>query len=336
MANQIEEISNISVEEFHNELVPRGKPFVIRGFVNHWPMVQAARTSPEAFCNYVKRFDRGLDLNTVYGPPSTKGRIFYNTDMSDLNSRIEQKKLGASLDFLLKNLNADPAPTLAIQSVVIERYLSGMQLENRLSLVAEKVEPRIWIGNKTTVAAHFDTSDNIACCVAGTRRFTLFPTEQIENLYIGPFEFTPSGATVSMVDFDAPDHTKFPRFQQALDNAYQTDLEPGDIIFIPYMWWHHVKATSAFNALVNYWWTSSKPLFGDPRNAMLYSILALRDLPPQQLEAWKKLFDFYVFNSDPQANKHIPSSARGILGETTSEIIASLKTTLIKALNRIM
>ena len=41
--------------------------------------------------------------------------------------------------------------------------------------------------------------------VAGRRRFTLFPPEQVANLYIGPLDLTPAGQPVSLVDQAQPD-----------------------------------------------------------------------------------------------------------------------------------
>jgi hypothetical protein len=48
----------------------------------------------------------------------------------------------------------------------------------------------IWIGNRTRIAAHYDLPDNVAVVAAGHRRFTLFPPEQVRNLYVGPVDFT--------------------------------------------------------------------------------------------------------------------------------------------------
>ena len=35
------------------------------------------------------------------------------------------------------------------------------------------------------------------------------------------------------------------------------DLEPGDAIYIPALWWHAVQATGELNVLVNYWWNEA-------------------------------------------------------------------------------
>ena len=63
----------------------------------------------------------------------------------------------------------------------------------------------MWLGNRAIVAPHYDIHDNLACVVAGRRKFNLFPPEQIENLYPGPTLVTPGGVPVSMVDLNQPD-----------------------------------------------------------------------------------------------------------------------------------
>src|SRR3546814_2525666 len=57
-----------------------------------------------------------------------------------------------------------------------------------------------------------------------------------------------------MVDLAAPDLTRYPRFAEALAHAMTAELEPGDAIYIPGLWWHDVQAAGPFNVLVNYWW----------------------------------------------------------------------------------
>lgn len=333
MTNKIAETTQLSLEEFHNEVLLAGKPLVIRGLVNNWPLVQAGKQGALAFCNYLKRFDRGYDINTAYGPPSIKGRFFYNADMSGFNFRAGQAKLSHSLDYLLEHADDNPPPALAIQSVIIPHYLPGVEHENRLALLAD-VEPRIWIGGRGIVAAHYDPSENIACCLAGRRRFTLFPPEQVANLYVGPFEPTPAGAAISMVDFNQPDYEKYPNFKLAEEAALVAELEPGDAIYIPYLWWHHVSSLESVNALMNYWWggLSNQPV--DPRNAMFHAMMAIRNLPPQQRDAWHAMFEHYVFETNDDISAHLPEKRRGILGAMTPDDLKTRSNQLAKALTK--
>ncbi len=59
---------------------------------------------------------------------------------------------------------------------------------------------------------------------------------------------------MSLVQLHAPDFDRFPRFREALDAAVTAELEAGDAIYIPPLWWHHVQSLEPFNLLVNYWW----------------------------------------------------------------------------------
>lgn len=330
----IESINQISWDEFHNNIVPAGKPVVIRGLVDAWPIVEAGKKGASAFCDYLRRFDKGYEINTVYGPPSIQGRIFYNSDMSGLNCRMGQAKLASSLDYLLEHIDDDPAPLLALQSVAMHQYLPGIAQESKLGLLPETVEPRLWVGGRATVAAHYDPSENIACCVAGRRQFTLFPPEQIANLYIGPIELTPAGAAISMVDFNQPDYENYPRFKLAEASALRADLEPGDAIYIPYLWWHHVVAVDRINALVNYWWGGADEQQGIPRNALLHAMMSIRSLPQTHRDAWHAMFEHYVFEKNGKTGEHLPEARRGILNDLKPDALKKLRSALSIALNK--
>ena len=93
-------------------------------------------------------------------------------------------------------------PTIYVGSTLIDGYFPGFRKDNDLGFAAHGIDPppSIWIGNRTMASCHFDAPNNIACCVVGRRRFTLFPPEQIFNLYPGPLEPTPGGQAVSLVE----------------------------------------------------------------------------------------------------------------------------------------
>ena len=197
--------------------------------------------------------------------------------------------------------------------------------ENRLSLLPD-VRPRIWIGNRIRVAPHYDVKENIACCVAGRRRFTLFPPDQIANLYPGPFELTPAGTPVSMVDMHDPDLSLYPRFAQAWEHSVQAALEPGDAIYIPYCWWHGVESLEPLSILINYWWNEGEPEgIGSPYEALLHGLYALRHLPPERRAVWKAMMDYYVFEESGDPVAHLPANTRGMLGQHSPAIFAQMR-----------
>ena len=59
------------------------------------------------------------------------------------------------------------------------------------------------------------------------------------------------------------------------------------LIFIPYLWWHHVRSVDRINMLVNYWWTPTGEARGAPRDAFLHAMLAIRTLPKAHRDAWR-------------------------------------------------
>ena len=143
---------------------------------------------------------------------------------------------------------------MAVQSEKIPEMLPGFELENAIDLLPPNVVPRAWIGNRIRVAPHYDLMENVGCVVAGRRRFTVFPPEQFANLYPGPFELTPAGTPISLVDIQHPDLDRFPRYAEAAETAQTALLEPGDAIYLPFHWWHGVDSLEPVNFFVNYWW----------------------------------------------------------------------------------
>ncbi|NHK27948.1 cupin-like domain-containing protein [Parvularcula flava] len=315
----IAERDNVTFDIFQNEILPAGEPVIMRGLVADWPVVMAGRSSGRDVLDYIRQFDRGGAVSTASGPPSLKGRLFYNDDMSGLNFRMEQIPIRSSLDYLIDHENDRRPPAHAIQSVPMNDYLPGFAGQNSMPLLDGAIGPRLWLGNSVTIAAHQDPSENIACVAAGRRLFTLFPPEQVANLYIGQFELTPAGVPISLVDFDAPDLERFPRFSRAMEAARSAELEPGDAIYVPYLWWHHVRSLDKINMLINYWWTPGGGDRSQPRDALLHAMLTIKNLPPAHREAWKAAFDHYVFQQQGDPGAHLPEERRGILGELAPE-----------------
>jgi hypothetical protein len=329
----IKEWRDVSVATFRDEILPAAEPAVLRGAIRDWPAVRAGLESPAAMANYLRAFDRGATAEAMIGDRSIRGRFFYNEAMTGLNFERRADRFAALLDRLLALLDDPSPPAVYIGALPIPAALPDFARDNALSLLDAAIAPRIWIGNRVTVQTHYDISSNVACVVAGRRRFTLFPPEQLVNLYVGPLEFTLAGQPISMVRLDAPDHERFPRFRAALETALTADLDPGDAIFIPYLWWHHVESRESFNVLVNYWWDDAPAWAGSPLETLIHALMSIRSLPPQRRELWKHVFDHYVFNpEDPVA--HLTEMQKGLQGKPSPQIAEFIRQALLRALSR--
>lgn len=317
-----------------DELLRATEPYVVRGLAAHWPLVDAARSSIEAADAYLRRFYRDATVGAMLGKPDIVGRFFYNEDLTGFNYYSVRARLDAVLDEMKGYRNHPQPAAIYVGSTSIDTALPGLRAFNDIDLGPRDALASIWIGNQTRIAAHYDLPDNLAVVAAGRRRFTLFPPEQLANLYIGPPDFNPAGQAISLVDFAAPDYERFPRFREALRHACVAELEPGDAIFIPSMWWHHVEALAAFNVLVNYWWRDAPLWFESPLNTLLHALLSLKGLPPGERARWRALFDHLIFQADGEPLAHLPDAARGLFGKLTPEAAAQIRAILQKSLSR--
>ncbi|WP_295801104.1 cupin-like domain-containing protein [uncultured Microbulbifer sp.] len=331
----IPEVSSVSRDYFQNSVVSAHQPVVLRGLVDDWELVSRARESDKSLIRYLQKKTIPGPVKTVEAPRDSGGRYFYTSDLSGFNFRRVKTTFYEFSERLLRQKGDPDAPVVSLQSAYTDDYFTDVHLENLMSLMDDSVRPRIWVGGKTIVATHHDDAENIACVAAGRRRFVLFPPEQISNLYIGPIDKTPSGAPVSMVSLNEPDFDRFPRFRQALEHAQVAVLNPGDAIYIPALWWHHVEALDEINVLVNYW--QGGAIGGArgamPLDAMLLSMATLRDRSEPVRQAWKALFDFYLFGNDSEVAGHIPETARGFLDKSGEERLNQIRPWLLKQLS---
>jgi len=330
----VKEIRGISPHEMPDEILRSTQPLLLKGLVGDWPMVQAAKKSARDADLYLRQFNQDETVGAFFGEPNAQGRVYYNEDLSGFNYQPVIVKLDEVLDKLQQHLADQQAPAFYVGSTPVDKCLPGFRDENDIEFDDFDPLVSIWIGNRTRIAAHFDVPDNVACCAAGRRRFILFPPSEIRNLYVGPLDFNPGGQSISMVDFNQPDYETFPRFRDALQNAQVAEMEPGDAIFIPSMWWHHVEALDGFNVLINYWWRQSPSFMDSPANVLEHALLSLRDLPAEQRRAWHEVFKFYIFDYNEGAIEHIPEKRRGVLAPIDDSIARRLRAKLLKRLNR--
>ena len=317
----------VDLKTFREEIMPAAVPVLLKDLVADWPLVRAARESPRALANAIRALDRGRPSMLVEAPPSVGGRMFYREDMTGFNFTRRPAVISDTVERIVAQMDAPDPGMIFLESLPVADFMPDFLREHRNPLLEANVAPRIWIGNALKVQTHYDLLYNIACVVGGRRRFTLFPPDQLHNLYIGPVDFTPSGTPLSMVRFTDPDFAKYPRFVEAMRHAVQAELAPGDGIYIPYGWWHHVESLTPFNVLVNYWWNDGAR-WGTPYSVLLHAALTLRNLPADQRAVWANMFAELIFNGPDEGLAHLPPDRRGLLGPPTPERVKTIRETI--------
>lgn len=246
-----------TVDQFRTEVLPAGQPVVLRGLARAWPLVIAAREDARKAMSLLEASANAQIAKVLRTDPGQEGRFHYGDDLQSFNFIRGEGNVAGIMAALREQEQSYRPSSIAAQAMDAERFFPGFAQAHPMPLVPRTAGPRVWFGNAAKVATHNDPVENVAVVAAGRRRFTLFPPSAEPDLYMGPHHPTPAGARISMVHVTAPDLQRYPRFISALKVAQEAELSPGDAIFIPRDWYHHVEALDRFNVLVNYWWDAS-------------------------------------------------------------------------------
>ncbi|XP_064459258.1 tRNA wybutosine-synthesizing protein 5-like [Ornithodoros turicata] len=97
---------------------------------------------------------------------------------------------------------------------------------------------------KLCLWTHYDVMDNMLIQVTGRKKAVLFHPNSVEYLYL-------QGDKSQVTDIENPDLVRYPEFLKA--EQHVGVLEPGDILFIPALWFHNMTALD-FGVAVNVFW----------------------------------------------------------------------------------
>jgi len=116
----------------------------------------------------------------------------------------------------------------------------------------------------TQLWTHFDVMDNMLAQLTGRKRVVMWAPEEDDNLYV-------EGSSSRVADIDSWNDDEFPRFRRAVPRRLETELTPGDVLFIPALWFHNVTSIG-FSVALNVFWRSHHPRGGGRHAASdLYS-----------------------------------------------------------------
>ncbi len=323
-------------ERFEHEVLAGCRPVVLRGLIAGWPVVQAAVDSPARLREYLSSLDARIPVEAYFGSPAIAGKYYYSPDLKGFNFERRTMRMLAALELMLESLERPDAPSIYVGSVPTAEALPGFTAGNPMPLLPPGVGPRIWLGTRSNVSCHHDTFDNIACVIAGRRRFTLFAPELIGKLYVGPIDNTMAGAPVSLAaSADAAEEGRFPLFEEIRAQAIRVELEPGDALYLPKLWWHKVESLAPLNGLVNYWWDAFSAGPDAPYTSMLLAMIAISERPLAERQAWQAFFEHYVFRTGGHPLAHLPPEQHGLLGPLKPENYARIRARVMHMLRSV-
>lgn len=227
--SKVDVVDRISPEDFRvNYYLPQ-RPLVVKDLAKEWP----------AYSKWNWDYFKKLVGNQRVG--------IYNNVKSDaytpINTADDYTSFGEYIDMIRKGPAAwriflfnifDHAPELTTDFNWPETYMKGFV----------KKYPMLFVGGQGSIThMHFDIdmSNILHTQFAGRKRVLLFPFSEQHKLYRKPWE------VLSLVDFShyadqensKVDYEKYPALRHA--KGYEIVLEPGDTLFMPAGFWHHME-----------------------------------------------------------------------------------------------
>ncbi|KAF6208048.1 hypothetical protein GE061_016498 [Apolygus lucorum] len=184
-------------------------------------------------------------------------------------SQAKQHKKKRARMYLQQGLNVSAGQEIVKDFVQFKwDWINGIQKEMGWNSLTSNL---LLIGMEGNVTpCHYDEQENLFAQVRGYKRILLFPPEQFGCLYPHP-AWHPHDRQ-SQVDFDDPDLAKYPKFAEA--SASEAIVGPGDVLYIPNYWWHHVESLmkGGYTVSVNFWYKSK------PTGAIAYPLNAIQKM----------------------------------------------------------
>ncbi|MEM7535837.1 MAG: cupin-like domain-containing protein [Chloroflexota bacterium] len=161
----------------------------------------------------------------------------------DPSSRFQQVEFGKYVDDLMAGKGTRDSKHIAyLADFNIFQNFPALQEDVDFGLITSNtVKTRIngWIGPENTVASyHADLADNLFAQVQGRKLVKLVSPKHNRMMY--PSKKFDAGSVLSSVDADDYDAGQYPLFDES--KSQYTVLGPGELLYIPYGWWHYIRA----------------------------------------------------------------------------------------------
>jgi hypothetical protein len=222
----IDRRSHVTRDEFFDRYLRANRPVIFTDRMKNWPAM--TRWTPDYF-------------RSICGAETVQVMTGRNSDADfELRSDLRRTTMRFS-DYIDMVINAGRTNDfyLVAQNEFM-RTAGGRKLQGDIMPFEEYLDERrdgfvfMWFGPSGTITPlHHDTADLILAQIVGRKRITLIPADQKSLVYnhIGVF---------GQVDCEQPDLIRHPLYRYVNKTVF--DLNPGEALFIPVGWWHHVRA----------------------------------------------------------------------------------------------
>lgn len=258
--------------EFYRDYVARNVPLVFRNAITDWPAVKKwnkdyfRQTMPEELVTvtitpngYADAIAENEECKEHFVTP-------YEVDMTmeEFLNTLEDKRPNF-VTYIQKqnsNLTKDFPKLLSdIKAIEFADQAFGEQPD----------AVNFWMGDERAVTSmHKDVYENIYCVIDGYKDFILISPTDLPYVPYGrypnaTFHYKNGDWTLDCPDDEIetpwicvdpldPDYKKYPEFKNA--NKYNIRLNKGDCLYLPSLWFHHVRQSHGCVA-VNFWYDMS-------------------------------------------------------------------------------
>ncbi|XP_030762619.1 bifunctional peptidase and arginyl-hydroxylase JMJD5 [Sitophilus oryzae] len=228
-----------SLEFFANQYFYQQLPVKLKGCIKHWSALKKW-SNIQYFLNLAGARTVPIEIGSHYTDKNWSQKLMTIKEFIENYLLSENREVG----YLAQHNLLDQIIELKDDIQIPEYCCCSLNYEK-----ATDPDINIWLGPKETLSPlHQDPKNNILAQVFGTKQVILYSVEDSKYLY--PYQGNMLSNS-AQVDPLKPDFIKFPEFKNA--KMYKCLLEPGDMLFLPINWWHHVKALDR-SCSVSFWW----------------------------------------------------------------------------------
>lgn len=254
--NQLDRLENPDPEFFHREYVMKGKPAIITGVADKW---KAMQWSPaylrENFPGIQLRYELWKGKKELADPIEFQhAQTHLDTTVADFVDRLGSDEHASARIYCAEWPIFEAIPQLKGDVPNLDAWMGFPRGMPELLKKKLQINPFLWLGPEGVLSTlHFDRFHNFFVQLHGKKKWVHVAPESTEDLYFPHSEMRDTFFHFSPVDLEKPDLERFPRFAKAA--PIETIVEPGEMVFTPASWWHHVR-TLETSVSLNFFWSS--------------------------------------------------------------------------------